>query len=185
MQVIDGVETYDVGNVSGGVQSTTMARACLAGLLPMPDCFIFADTGWERETSYQTIMELKTDIEAAGVPFHIANNGNVRVQALESGNTESDYGDWRDEQGYGYLKMPVYTIDQRGNRPRMSRKQCTTDFKIRPIRRFLRAHYGEDVRFNQWIGISLDEAHRMRTSDVKYVTMCYPLIYELLSLIHI
>lgn len=179
MQIIDGVKVYDIGNVSGGVQSTTMARAALAGLLPMPDCFIFADTGWERATSYQTIHELKAIVEEAGVPFHIVNNGNIRAQAIESGNPNSTYPDWRDEHGYAFLKMPVFTIDQRGNRPRMSKKQCTTDFKIKPIRKFLRSHYGEDTRFNQWIGISLDESQRMRTSDVKYARLCYPLIYEL------
>ena len=179
MQIINGIETYDIGNVSGGIQSSTMVHAVEKGDLPRPDAFIFADTGWERETTYQTIEGLKDVAQGLNIPFHTCSNGNIRRQALESGNTDSDYGDRRDEDGYGFLKMPVYTIDQRGNRPKMSNKQCTTDFKIRPIRKFLREYYGEDARFNQWIGISLDEAHRMRTSDVKYVTMCYPLVREL------
>ena len=146
---------------------------------PSPRLLHFADTGWERESSYKTIEELIQLADKIDIPFHVVNNGNIRQQALESGNQHSDYGDWRDEQGYGFLKMPVYTIDQRGNRPKMSGKQCTTEFKIRPIRRFLRQHYGMKSRFNQIIGISLDEAHRMRTSDVKYTTMCYPLVNDL------
>lgn len=180
MQIIDGKETYDVANVSGGIQSTFMAHAIFNELLPRVDCMIFADTGWERESSYNTILGLKELAHDHDIPFHITSNGNIREQAIEAGNPKSDYGDWRDPKtGYGFLKMPIYTIDQRGNKPRMSAKQCTTDFKIRPIRKFLREHYGMQARFNQWIGISLDEAHRMRTSDVKYVTMCYPLVTDL------
>ena len=179
MQIIDDQETYDVANVSGGIQSTTLAHAIFNNDMPRPDCFIFADTGWERQSSYETIEGLKILADEHDIPFHVANNGNIRLQALESGKPDSDYGDWRDDDGYGFLKMPVYAIDQLGNRPKMSMKQCTTDFKIRPIRKFLREHYGMKARFNQWIGISLDEAHRMRTSDVKYVTMCYPLVTDL------
>ena len=176
MEVIDGVETYDATNVSGGVQSTTMAHMIINGDLPRPDCLIFADTGWERETSYQTIEGLKVLADEIDLPFHVVNNGNVRDQAIESGDTESGYGDWRDKDGYGFLKMPVYTIDQRGNKPKMSNKQCTTEFKIRPIRKYLRSIYGTDAHFRQWIGISLDEAKRMRTAKEKYLSFWYPLV---------
>ena len=124
---------YDIINVSGGVQSTTMFHLVIAGILPKPDCAIFANTGWERESSYDTIEGLHHLAEDHHIPFHIVGNGNIKEQALESGNTESDYGDWRDAEGYGFLKMPVYTIDQYGSKPKMSAKQCTTDFKIRPI----------------------------------------------------
>lgn len=178
MNIIDGKETYDIANSSGGVQSTTMAHMIANGDMKRPDCFIFADTGWERACTYETIDSIEKLADSIGIPFYRVNNGNIRLQALESGNTKSDYGDWRDKDGYGFLKMPVYTVDQRGSKPRMSNKQCTTDFKIRPIRRFLREHYGKKARFNQWIGISLDEAIRMKTSDVKYVTLCYPLVQD-------
>ena len=180
MQIIDGKETFEVCNVSGGIQSTTMAHAIFNGVLPRPDCMIFADTQWERKSTYQTIEGLIKIAHEAGIPFHVVNNGNIRAQALESGNRDSNYGDWRDKDGYGFLKMPVFTIDQRGNKPKMSNKQCTTDFKIRPIRKFLRETYGKNVHFNQWIGISLDEARRMRNkSDVKYATTSYPLVTQL------
>ena len=175
MQIIDNIETYDVLNASGGIQSTTLARLVEKGELPRPDCMIFADTGWERESSYNTIIELKHMAEDIDIPFHIVSNGNIKQQAIESGNPESDYDDWRDEQGYGFLKMPVFMIDQRGNK-RMSSKQCTTAFKIRPIREFLCEHYGMDSHFKQWIGISLDEASRMRKSNVQYISFWYPLV---------
>ena len=175
MNIVDGTPTYDVMNASGGVQSTTMFRMVQKGDLPRPDCAIFADTGWERQSSYQMIQSLIDDAKEMDLPFHVVGNGNVRRQAIESGNTESDYGDWRDDDGYGFLKMPIYTIDQRGNKPKMSNKQCTTEFKIRPIRKFLREHYGT-AHFKQWIGISLDEAKRMRRPKEKYLSFWYPLV---------
>ena len=178
MQLINNVRTYEIANISGGIQSTTMFWAVIHGILPRPDACIFADTGWERESTLKTMRELITVAEREELPFHIVGNGNIRVQALESGKSDSSYKDWRDAEGYGFLKMPVFTIDQRGNK-KMSSKQCTTDFKIRPIRKFLREEYGKDARFHQWIGISLDEAHRMRKSDVKYAILHYPLVQKL------
>ena len=175
MQIIDNIETYDVLNVSGGIQSTTLFYAAIFGEIPRPDCAIFADTGWERKSTYQTLDRLKEIAEDENLPFHVVSNGNIRVQAIESGNSESDYGDYRDAGGYGFLKMPVFTIDQRGNK-KMANKQCTTEFKIRPIRKFLREHYGMDSHFKQWIGISLDEAQRMRKSNVQYISFWYPLV---------
>ena len=40
-------------SLGAGVQSTTMALMAAHGALtPMPDCAIFADTGWEPEAVY-------------------------------------------------------------------------------------------------------------------------------------
>ena len=55
MQLIDDRETYDVANVSGGIQSTTLAHAIFNNDMPRPDCFIFADTGWERQSNRKSI----------------------------------------------------------------------------------------------------------------------------------
>ena len=54
-------------------------------------------------------------------------------------------------------------------------RQCTRQFKIAPIRAHIRARYPKR-RVNVWLGISVDEYHRMRDSDVSYITHCYPLI---------
>ena len=44
------------------------------------------------------------------------------------------------------------------------------------MRKFLRNEYGKDKKFLQYIGIDYSEAHRMRDSDVKYITNKYPLV---------
>ncbi len=66
----------------------------------------------------------------------------------------------------------------------MLRRQCTREYKIEPIERFIKTELlGLEVRsrwptepvINQWFGISSDEASRMKTSPVKWRTNIYPL----------
>lgn len=51
-------------------------------------------------------------------------------------------------------------------------RQCTTEFKINPIRKALRKY----KPVIQWIGISLDEAHRMKPSRDDWIENRWPLI---------
>jgi hypothetical protein len=60
--------------------------------------------------------------------------------------------------------------------PSRMKRDCTSKFKISPIRKYLRNKYGKDAKFVTYIGIALEEAHRMRTSDVKYIENSYPLV---------
>lgn len=80
-------------NVGLGVQSTATALMCINGDLPKPDFFIFADTGWEREGTYENYDRLAPLAEQAGIPFHIVRNGNIREQQLdpEFARTELPY----------------------------------------------------------------------------------------------
>ena len=70
-------------------------------------------------------------------------------------------------------REPTPSILHRAGDPAgMLRRQCTNEWKIRPIRQWLQEHRdGQQV--DQWIGISLDEAQR-RFSDVQYITNTYP-----------
>jgi len=66
----------------------------------------------------------------------------------------------------------------------MLRRQCTQDFKIRPIQREQRRLLGLvphqrwplHVSIEQWIGISLDEEQRCRASRVPAISHRWPLI---------
>lgn len=47
-------------SLGAGVQSTTMALMAAAGEIgPMPDCAIFADTGWEPAAVYEHLARLR------------------------------------------------------------------------------------------------------------------------------
>ena len=66
----------------------------------------------------------------------------------------------------------------------MGRRQCTDNYKIRPIRRRIRELLGLKPRqrvpagttIELWLGISTDEAIRMKTSRDRWMTNRYPLI---------
>lgn len=57
-------------------------------------------------------------------------------------------------------------------------RQCTKLYKIEPVTRFLRENYGADAKtpVGQWLGITVDEWHRMTTSPIKAAVLMYPLI---------
>jgi len=55
-------------------------------------------------------------------------------------------------------------------------RDCTKKFKITPIRQYLRKKYGRKETFSMFLYIDYSEFHRMRTSDRKYITNCYPLV---------
>ena len=75
--------------------------------------------------------------------------------------------------------IPAITVDRNNGSKGMLSRQCTDRWKIRPIRTKLRELLGRRPRtgdIRALIGISLDEWHRMRSSDVKYITNRYPLV---------
>ena len=80
-------------NVGLGIQSTAAALMCIHGDLPRPDAFIFADTGWEREGTYENLKLLKPIAEDARIPFHVVSAGNIRDEQLkpEVGRVELPY----------------------------------------------------------------------------------------------
>jgi hypothetical protein len=66
----------------------------------------------------------------------------------------------------------------------MARRQCTKEFKIEPITRKVRELVGlrpgqpgpRRIVAEQWMGISLDEAVRMKDSRIRWLQHRYPLI---------
>ena len=112
-------------SLGAGVQSTTMALMAAHGEIePMPDCAIFADTGWEPKAVYRHLEWLET-----ALPFPGAS-GVGRQSARGD-------ADGRVAPGERFLTVPFFT-DQGG----MGRRQCTTHYKIKPIRRKVRELLG-------------------------------------------
>jgi hypothetical protein len=140
------------------VQSSTLLLMACRGDIHV-DHAIFADTGWEPAWVYEYLDWLKLKAGIAGIPLHTVSAGDLRTDAL-AGKTAS----W----------MPLFSVGANGKK-QMLKRQCTRNYKIRPIRRKLRELCGGKP-VDQLIGISLDEYRRMRTSDVKYITNVYPLV---------
>lgn len=156
-------------SLGAGVQSTTMALMAAHGEIgPMPDCAIFADTGWEPRAVYEHLRWLSSP-NVLPFPVHVVNNGNIK-KALTNG------GPGR------YVAVPFFLLrpdDTRG----MGRRQCTHEYKLKPLRWKQRELLGVGRRqrikagsAEVWIGISTDEAMRMKPSTAAWQTNRWPLI---------
>jgi hypothetical protein len=137
----------------------------MAGLgeIELLDAAIVADTQWERKHTRKVFKFYKTWAENHGIPVEIVTAGKIR----ELGATE-------------HIHIPFWT-----ETGAPLQRQCTSEFKIKPIKRGMRhlAGFSENKsphprsgQFESWIGISWDEWERMSTSEVKYITNRYPLV---------
>ena len=150
-------------SLGAGVQSSTCLLLSLAGELPRLDAAVFADTGWEPRAVYEHLDRLEAAAQASGVPVYRVSAGNLRSDALDP--------------DHHFASLPLYVRRHDGGRG-MIRRQCTREYKLAPIRRQVRRLYEQAGRppVDQWLGISLDETHRMRASDVHYITLRYVLV---------
>ncbi|WP_433549099.1 hypothetical protein ACQPZG_31595 [Streptomyces sp. CA-294286] len=143
------------------------------GILPKVDYAIFADTGWEPQAVYDHLDRLEKVIAApAGIPVLRVSTGNIRDDALDP--------------EHRFASMPLYILNKDG-KPGMTRRQCTGEYKVKPIKKAIRdllgypypARIPKAVWVEQWIGISTDEFHRAKDSDVKYMRNRHPLITDM------
>jgi len=157
-------------SLGAGVQSSTLALMAAQGYItPMPHCAIFADTQDEPDGVYQYLDWLKTEL-----PFTVytVTKGCLSKEALRVRGPSKLSGRF-------YLKhnIPCFVLAPDGKIGLMSR-QCTQDFKIEIIRRQLRVLKKGNgwLSIQQWIGISSDEARRMKQSRDVWITNRWPLI---------
>lgn len=155
-------------SLGAGVQSTTMLLMGLRGEFgPPPDVAIFADTQWEPRAVYEHLDWLEREV----APFliHRVSIGNIRAAVLDRSKRNA--------------QPPFYVLSNASNRETMIRRQCTKGYKIEPIQRAMRELLGFQPRqripagaAEQWLGISLDEVSRMRSSRQAWITHRYPLV---------
>lgn len=158
-------------SLGAGVQSSTMALMAARGELgPMPDAAIFADTGWEPRKVYDYLKWLEAQLP---FPVYHVSAGNLRENILASSNST----------GQRFAAVPFFIATPDGKRA-MGRRQCTAEYKLRPIQRKVvellggrRPKGGAEV----WVGISTDEVIRMKDSRVQYIVNRWPLIEARMS----
>lgn len=151
-------------SLGAGVQSTTLALMAASGEIgPMPDCAIFADTGWEPKEVYEHLEKL---IKVLPFPVYIIQEGNIRDDIIAN----------KSKTGNNFSVVPWFTKKGIGMR------QCTGQYKIWPISKKLRELLGYQKRqrikdqVEVWIGISTDEIIRMKDSRDKWQKNRWPLI---------
>lgn len=160
--------SHRVISLGAGVQSTTLALLVKHGELPPCDAAVFADTGMEPAAVYTHLAQLEKIL-----PFPVLRvaHGDL-YRHLVTGIEERKW----------ISTPPLFAITKTGKKG-MLRRQCTRDFKIRPIVKGLREVAGMKPRgvkrgilVEQWIGISTDEADRMKPNAQKWIRSRWPLI---------
>lgn len=164
------VDRLRVLSLGAGVQSTTIALMMAAGEIAPADRAVFADTQSEPASVYTHLEWLR-----AQLPFQVdvvtAGNLGDEILGAARGNGRND------------ARPPFYVKNGNGTRG-ILRRQCTGDYKIDVIRKHVRGLLGvkrgarvpKTKHVTQIIGISRDEAGRMRVSQDKWQTNEYPLV---------
>ena len=147
-------------SLGAGVQSSAMALMVERGLIPPVDAGIFADTGWEPRGVYEHLDRLEA---AVSFPIYRVSKGNIRDDLLD---------------GRAFRSIPYF--NEGGG---MGRRQCTKEYKLYPIRDKAKGLLGHPKgkripkgAITMLIGISTDEASRMKPSTVGYIKNEWPLI---------
>jgi hypothetical protein len=165
-------EPLHIISLGAGVQSSTMALMAARGeLLPMPSAAVFADTGDEPASVYTWLEWLMPRL-----PFPVYTGARETslsqhvFTAIESNERVSN--------------PPLFTKPENPSEAEgLLTRDCTNDFKVsviqREVRKLMAEHGAKKVV--QWIGISLDEAQRMKPSRVQYSEHRWPLIERRMS----
>ena len=135
-------------SLGAGVQSTTALLLSVDGVLPPFDGVVFADTGDEPAAVYD----------------HLARLRDVATIATVSAGRLSD------TTSSGFVPVPLFDAAGRG----MGRRQCTYQYKLRPIRRWLRTL--EVVPIDLAVCISVDEVERAKDSGLAWCRNVFPLL---------
>ena len=157
-------------SLGAGVQSSTVALMMERGIIKKPTHCIFADTKSEPKKVMEWLNWLQNQVS---FPILHESKGNLYEDTINAINTK-----------YRFVTIPVFTKNHETGKKGLLRRQCTNDYKIRVINKTVRKLLGlkkyERVKKNTQVtmimGISKDEATRMKTNPVKYITNEYPLI---------
>lgn len=170
------VSKLRVLSLGAGVQSSTLALMIEHGELPPIDAAIFADVKGEPQKVYDWLEYLKTKITS--YPIHIVSWRNLKQDILDAAKGE-----------YKAFTAPFYTKNIETGKKGLLRRQCTADYKIKPVvqqvRKLLGLNKGEKrkkgTQVEMLMGISKDEIIRMKTNPLKYITNVYPLVDKNMS----
>jgi len=138
----------------GGVQTTALAILNATGKVqPRASHAVFADTGAELDGTYRNIEVMFEWLRPRGLELVVVKHPEMGLE------------EWLRE------KSTAIPVRYKGG---IGTRQCTNNWKIEPVQRWLREQGAETATVQ--LGISMDEYHRMKPSRAKWVTNRFPLI---------
>jgi hypothetical protein len=163
-------------SLGAGVQSSTLALMAAYGEVPPIDAAIFADTQAEPQSVYVWLDWLEKEIARCPHPFpvHRVTAGSLEKEALNLRVSQ--------RSGSTYLRtlLPAYVATPKGKA--LMGRRCTADYKVRVIMKQVRGlverprGYSGPQLCTQLIGISRDEAHRMKPATEPWTAHEWPLV---------
>lgn len=146
-----------VWSCGGGTQSAAIAALICSGALPRPDASVIADTGREASETWRYLESvLQPNLKRAGVelvrlPHSFDGSGWNKVDVLGGKNKRT-------------ALVPAFTTHgATGGALTPLARYCSNEWKARPVERYYRS-----LGLNRgviWIGFTIDEFHRMRSSN--------------------
>lgn len=136
-------------------------------ITPMPDAAIFADTQAEPQSVYKWLDWLEKQL-----PFPVIRTS--RPDAVQNALIVRT-----SKAGQKYLQARIPAFTDNGTEKGTLWRQCTSFWKVEPIQQEVKQYKSEGV--TMWLGISTDEAHRIKDSQKAWITNRYPLIEERMS----
>ena len=155
-----------------GVQSTCLYLMSSMNLYEKADYAIFADPGAESNETYKMLdWLLNWGKNNNGIPIIINKEKNILKDVLNLTNSS----------GQNYITIPVFN-----SQGKPVTRQCTMEYKIRPVVKEIRKLYKLKKHFNLpktelWLGISIDEVSRMKENRIKPLKNKFPLIEKMYS----
>lgn len=153
-----------------GVQSTTLYFMSSRGALPRTDYAIFADPGAESAKTYAYVKYLlEWQRKNDGIPIIVTGKKSIYQDILTGRNGTSKF-----------FPIPAYTVGKDGQEG-MLRRACTEEYKIRIVNKAIRKLQGipspkRMAPAEVWVGITTDEAQRMRFTQLAWETRVYPFL---------
>lgn len=169
-------QRIDVVSWGMGTQSSAMVDMAIQGEFDIDyDYIITADTGWEPKEVYQWQDTIVPYWENKGAQILEVSKGNIfddTMRAVETGGRSAS--------------LPFFLLDpnepRHKNNPKMVGRQCTSEYKIEPIKRKVRDllgyNKGQSVKHQvyMWRGITTDEIMRVKNSTDHWIEFAHPLI---------
>ena len=140
--------------------------------LPKPDIALFADTGWEPNAVYEHLEWLRSQL-------------SFEVRTVTAGNIKDNLRNGVMPNGSSFVGVPIFLTWNNG-KDGIMRRQCTAEYKLKPIHRELRKIFElqprqpvpKHIKIEMWVGISVDEIDRAKPSQEEWIEKRFPLIEQ-------
>lgn len=147
---------YSILHLGAGVQSSAIYCLMADGEIPSADYALFADTQEEPSWVYDQLEILK-------------KIDGPEIICVTAGKIGDDLMNGMNSTGQRFASIPAHTTYVEGVKGGLTRRQCTREYKIDPIDKWVRRDLLElkprqrlpnDVRLISYFGFSTDESNR-------------------------